>query len=52
MDDYRPTDTVLTSHPPQYPHACPNCGDKKILSAQYPLIQFAKEGELLNLSED
>lgn len=27
---------VLTSCPPQYPHQCRSCGDKKIFWSKYP----------------
>ena len=47
--EYRPKEKLLLSDPPQFPHACNQCGDETTLSEQYPTIRFCLEGELLDL---
>lgn len=31
---------VLTSYPPQYPHVCDECDDKKTFNVKYPYIKY------------
>jgi uncharacterized Zn finger protein len=38
------TGTVLCSHPPQYPHQCPNCGYRETTTTQYPHVYFETIG--------
>ena len=46
---YRHTGIVLTSYPPQFPHACNKCGDSRTFWERYPTLRYVGEGELLDL---
>ena len=45
----RPTGVMLLSDPPKFPHQCEVCGEAQTFTEKYPTIQYAEEGELLNL---
>jgi hypothetical protein len=50
---YRPNNTSFLSTPPLpplYEHECEKCGDKKRFEEKYPILRYAVEGELLDLS--
>jgi hypothetical protein len=36
----KPTKEVLLSNPPQYPHVCDYCGEKKTFWKRYPRIEY------------
>ncbi len=39
-----PTGVCLTSHPPQYPHKCVDCGyEETVWSHKYPKITYITE---------
>lgn len=49
---YLPTGSMLLSDPPQFPHECSVCGDKRTFMEKYPTLRYVREGELLNLGEE
>lgn len=46
----RPTDVMLMSSPPQFPHRCDACDAPGTFTEKYPTIKYAEEGDLLNLN--
>ena len=48
----RPTGTVLTSYPPQYPHMCDsvNCDYGQTFSLTYPYIDYVPINVVTNLT--
>lgn len=49
--NYRFGGIVLTSYPPQYPHICNSCGNKKTFKVKFPYIKYTDEGSLLDLDD-
>ena len=43
--EYRPTDVVCMSIPPQYPHRCDKCGHTINLDECYPKIVYKEQAE-------
>lgn len=43
--EFIPTGLVLTSYPPQYPHACNKCDKRETFKKSYPTIEYSKENE-------
>lgn len=48
---YRPAGIMLSSNPPQFPHACSKCDDRMTFTEKYPTVRYALEGELLDLGK-
>lgn len=48
---YRPVSAQLMANPPQFPHECTDCDDKKTFTERYPTIRYAWEGQLLDLEK-
>lgn len=46
---YRPVGRMLLSDPPQFPHACTQCGNEKTFWEKYPTIRYVDEGAILDL---
>lgn len=46
----RPTGVMLLSNPPKFPHRCTECDALQTFTEKYPTIQYAEEGESLNLN--
>jgi hypothetical protein len=36
----KPTNMVLTSNPPQYPHVCDKCGATQTFCRTYPYVRY------------
>ena len=50
---YRPTGTVKTSYPPQYPHICNHCKhERRFVDIQFPYTEFVEEGTPLPIPVD
>jgi len=47
----RPTETVFSTYPPQFPHKCNNCDYMETFSKQYPHIDYEeiKTNQKLNV---
>ena len=43
--EFKPTGSCYTTCPPQYPHLCDKCGNKKCFSKTYPSIEYDKNEE-------
>ncbi len=35
-----PTNEILLSYPPQYPHVCSSCGARQNFREQYPVLRW------------
>lgn len=43
---------VLMSDPPQFPHVCPKCGERQIMNAQYPHIEYERKVGVTDLFQN
>jgi len=43
--EYKWNGTALMTHPPKYPHTCPECGDRVTLKDSYPTQETVEVGE-------
>lgn len=39
-EEMKPTNMALATYPMQYPHICPKCGKRVIMSEIYPTIRY------------
>lgn len=37
----RPTNIMLMTDPPKYPHKCNTCGHEQVFSVKYPFISYS-----------
>ncbi len=38
--EFKPTNVVLTTYPPKYPHVCNKCGKGEVFDTTYPRNEY------------